>query len=157
MKACYKLITWHGAHLGGPALLDLWRKNIKLNSTNTSSTLWKTRPSILVTTDPGAGAQEFSAAFENFLTMWYMIVRLIDSVVLVSPVNIRLKKNSSRYLEPTRRLLYWWPRLWTRRRTSEPDCNREGERVNPIVTAKEYEWWTWVRTTETFQPTTSRR
>ena len=67
--------------------------------------LWKTRPSILVTTDPGAGAQEFSAAFENFLTMWYIYSSIDWFCSLVSPVNIWLKKNSSRYLEPTRRLL----------------------------------------------------
>ena len=35
------------------------------------------------------------------------IVQLIDICSSFSPVNIQLKKNSSRYLEPTRRLLYW--------------------------------------------------
>ena len=40
-----------------------------LPNSRESNVLWKTRPSVLVTTDPRTGAQEFYAAFSIYLTM----------------------------------------------------------------------------------------
>ena len=90
--------------------------------------MWKTRPSVLVTADPGTRAQESYAAFSQ-ISIHVILNRYSFVLFLLLLLNIFWRKT---------------PRvIWNRHdvfHIGDPDCKHEGERVNPTVTRKENEW-----------------
>ena len=90
--------------------------------------MWKTRPSVLVTADPGTRAQESYPAFSQ-ISIHVILNRYSFVLFLLLLLNIFWRKT---------------PRvIWNRHdvfHIGDPDCKHEGERVNPTVTAKENEW-----------------